>query len=336
MTSLHIAILDTDTPVPNVVNSCGLYSDIFEALLRGVAPKVPSMNGVTMEFSSFDCVKGELPSLAHLKSIDGMIITGSCRFRFHIMHGGGRRDIRAISNGFPAASAYDNEVWISQLSAFLQGTSFLVCWSYFLLSSLCTEIYAKHRQIRIFGSCFGHQLLAQALFSHPPSDCLSPCVVEKDPKGWELGVQPIALSAPFLARFGPVTSNPADTSSLRLQFVHADHVIPECLPVVSPQPAGGPGFVSIGSSEHCRLQGFWQDGRVLTYQGHAEFDRFMNAETVKVFGAPIWEDSFMTDALVAIEANDDAEWAAGVMLRFFVEERATAKDWLEEETFARL
>jgi len=58
---------------------------------------------------------------------------------------------------------------------------------------------------------------------------------------------------------------------------------------------------------------------VLTFQGHAEFDRFINSETVKVFGKPIWEESFITNALKLVDKDDDALWAARVMLKFFLE-----------------
>jgi hypothetical protein len=95
-----------------------------------------------------------------------------------------------------------------------------------------------------------------------------------------------------------------------LQFVHADHVDLQDLPE---------GFVSVGRSSHCGLQGIWKKGRVLTYQGHAEFDRFVNAETLKVFGKPIWEEEFMERALEQVDREDDAVWAAGVMLKFFLE-----------------
>jgi hypothetical protein len=78
------------------------------------------------------------------------------------------------------------------------------------------------------------------------------------------------------------------------------------------------GFVSVGRSEHCALQGIWKRGRVLTYQGHAEFDEFINGETIKVFGK-YWEEEFLQQALSNVgRGEDDALWAACVMLRFFL------------------
>lgn len=58
---------------------------------------------------------------------------------------------------------------------------------------------------------------------------------------------------------------------------------------------------------------------MLTLQGHAEFDRFVNGETLKVFGGPVWEEGFMRRAMEAVDREDDAIWAAGVMLKFFLE-----------------
>jgi hypothetical protein len=105
-----------------------------------------------------------------------------------------------------------------------------------------------------------------------------------------------------------------------MQFVHADHV------VIDPSVLAKEGFESIGRSEHCALQGIWKRGRVLTYQGHAEFDRFVNSETIKVFGKPIWTESVLEQALSSVEEDDDALWAAEVMLRFFLEDMVAMED----------
>ncbi|KAK0129173.1 hypothetical protein ONS95_001108 [Cadophora gregata] len=260
---LHLAVLDCDTPVPNVLPKRGLYSNIFGNLLRDAALKTRNLTNLKLVFSSYDSVLGELPRSKELHHIDGIIITGS------------------------AAAAYDAEPWIKSLTEFVK------------------NIYTSHPHIKLFGSCFGHQLICNALFSTP----LDP-VVSRDPKGYELGVHPITLTSSFLTRFGPVTSNNSSPKELRLQFVHADHVVVQSLPE---------GFHSVGRSKHCALQGIWKKGRVLTYQGHAEFDRFINGETIKAFRQPEWSDQYLADALKAVDSDDDAIWAAGVMLRFFLE-----------------
>jgi GMP synthase-like glutamine amidotransferase len=159
------------------------------------------------------------------------------------------------------------------------------------------DLYIAHPTIKIFGSCFGHQLFCHAIFSTS-----STTVVARDPAGWELGIHPINLSLPFISQYGPVLSNASFPSQLRLQFVHADHV------ALSASQMKEEGFESIGRSEHCALQGVWKRGRVLTYQGHAEFDGFVNGETLKVFGKPIWSAQRLGEALKSVDGDDDAVW----------------------------
>jgi len=102
--------------------------------------------------------------------------------------------------------------------------------------------------------------------------------VTRDPNGWELGVHPITLFAPFLEHFGPVTSNLEGKGEegvgkrggqMRLQFVHADHVV---LPLDQQGKilVDEQGWFVLGKTEHCAIQGVWKRGRVLTLQGHAE------------------------------------------------------------------
>ncbi|CZR62220.1 uncharacterized protein PAC_12117 [Phialocephala subalpina] len=322
--SLHIVGLDCDTPVPNVYAERGTYGDIFEALLRDAAVQTPGVPEVDLEFSSFDCVRGFLPSIEDLDRVDGIIITGSGM----IPHHGLVWDVA------------DVEKKRLQLMTMRPGSKHclnshkvkLPIPSYIHITNEKTELYTNHPKIHLFGSCFGHQLIAHALFSTPSH----PAVV-RDPKGWELGVHPITLTPAILSHFGPVLSNHSNPTQLRQQFVHADHV------VLHPIPEG---FHALGSSEHCALQGLWQRGRVLTYQGHAEFDRFVNGETLKVFSkAAGWEEGYLEEKLVGVEKDDDAVWAAGVMLRFFLESEVREEDeagWEkveqaeEEDVMARL
>jgi hypothetical protein len=79
-TLLHIAVLDCDTPVPNVYAERGLYSDIFAALLRDATTKTQGLPGLELRFTKYDCVLGHLPSKEELLQIDAIIITGSGAF----------------------------------------------------------------------------------------------------------------------------------------------------------------------------------------------------------------------------------------------------------------
>lgn len=62
----------------------------------------------------------------------------------------------------------------------------------------------------------------------------------------------------------------------------------------------------------------YESGRVLTFQGHFEFDRFINSETIKTFftkQTPEW----LGNSLRAVDADDDAEEAAEIVLQFIMQ-----------------
>ncbi|KAL8280220.1 hypothetical protein RQP46_007334 [Phenoliferia psychrophenolica] len=136
------------------------------------------------------------------------------------------------------ASAYDSEPWITTLSNFTR------------------SLPITHPTLKIFGICFGHQLIARAFGAQ----------VEKNPGGWEIGVTGLELSSigsKVLGRNG----------KLAIQQFHGDHV-----PLV---PAG---FEVIASKQVCHVQGMVKrsgptagapfslsDIAVFTLQGHPEF-----------------------------------------------------------------
>ncbi|KAL5350195.1 hypothetical protein ACLOAV_005232 [Pseudogymnoascus australis] len=192
----------------------------------------------------------------------------------------------ASLNGFDAVfitgssySAFDSQPWIRKLSSFI------------------AAIYKDKPNIRLFGSCFGHQIICHSLFkeleknSPPPTNPLLPsslspyCIVSRNPKGWELGVHPIKLSEAFMARFGKVSSNPDCQSTMRLRLIHQDHVDPLSLPK---------DFVNVGSR-------------------HPEFDNNIMVE----FGKPLLGKGIMDEVKTG---PDDYDYGARAILEFLFEE----------------
>jgi hypothetical protein len=82
--SLHIAVINCDIPVPNVLAARGLYSDIFASLLRKATEFYPVWKRTELVFTAYDAVKGELPKQEELEKLDGLLITGSCEMSFAI------------------------------------------------------------------------------------------------------------------------------------------------------------------------------------------------------------------------------------------------------------
>lgn len=177
------------------------------------------------------------------------------------------------------------------------------------------DIYRNHPHVKIFGSCFGHQLVCQSLLRDQG------VVVEHDPKGWELGVHSIELESKSLRHlplslgqlpsFSKRTTQSGSRNSVKVQFVHADHVVSTDGSTELPSP-----WLPIGRTAHCHNQGVLLPGRVLTLQGHLEFNHFVNSETIRVFGAH-WPEDTLRNALASTDSEDDAELIAEIVTSFF-------------------
>ncbi|KAL1853318.1 hypothetical protein Plec18167_005592 [Paecilomyces lecythidis] len=342
---IHIAVLDTDVPVPRVYAARGLYSSQFRVLLQAASARLNASgllkNGpLEIETTAYDAVGGVLPPLELLRTkprtehedadrsfgplgpIDAILITGS------------------------SASAYNLEMcpWIVKLQSFIH------------------KIYDDYPEVKIFGSCFGHQLVAQALLSyHNPrfaaqqpestfaagsgSDIAAKkgyVSVVACPLGYEVGVFPISLQDEFVRAYPPLTALP--DGKLRMQLIHGDRVMALSDEMGLANPALSTGlslpspWINIGSTEKCPIQGLYYPDRILTYQGHFEFDTFVNRETCIEFGRRAgWPAGDVTAFLDQIgvlpqpglEDDDDSKLAAEVVLLFLAGENG-ARDSVGE------
>lgn len=102
-------------------------------------------------------------------------------------------------------------------------------------------MYAKN--VKMAGVCFGHQIIAQALGGK----------VERAKQGWGTGVRTSGIIAPQALKFFP-------EGEMSLLYNHHDQVVE--LPPRSKCFAG---------SDFCRIEGFYIDDKVLTFQGHPEY-----------------------------------------------------------------
>jgi GMP synthase-like glutamine amidotransferase len=93
---------------------------------------------------------------------------------------------------------------------------------------------------------------------------------------------------------------------IKTQFVHADEV-------TGPIPSS---WSVLGSSAQCAIQGVMEPGRVLTLQGHFEFDQFVNRETIRHFGRS-WDRECLNTGLKMAEHDDDAELLAEMVVCFY-------------------
>ncbi|KAF7547345.1 hypothetical protein G7Z17_g7793 [Cylindrodendrum hubeiense] len=190
-------------------------------------------------------------------------------------------DVDAIViTGSPAA-VYEDLPWIRKLQSYLQ------------------DVYSNYPNIKLFGGCFGHQIIAQALLGDKGAQ------VELSPKGLEVGVHQVQLAADFTRHFPGLLH---DVGEISYQLFHVDHVNLSSGPLPYP-------WINIGSSKLCDVQGLYNPGRVLTFQGHPEFDTFITRECVLSLGEN-WSEQMVADSLVLAEKADERVLVAQVAVEF--------------------
>jgi len=144
------------------------------------------------------------------------------------------------------------------------------------ISQLINNIYEAN--LPIFGVCFGHQLIAQALGGH----------VEKSEKGWGLGLHTYQ-----------VNNKPDYMSNLSeevtLNICHQDQVLRP------PQ-----GATVYAKSEFCENAGFYIKDKVLTMQAHPEFLVDFTKALLAARRDVTIPKEFVDPALVGLKNNPDS------------------------------
>jgi GMP synthase-like glutamine amidotransferase len=144
------------------------------------------------------------------------------------------------------------------------------------VSQLINNVYKAN--LPIFGVCFGHQLIAQALGGH----------VEKSEKGWGLGLHTYQ-----------VNNKPDYMSNLSeevtLNICHQDQVL---------QPPQGATVYA--KSEFCENAGFYIKDKVLTMQAHPEFLVDFTKALLTARRDVTIPKEFVDPALVGLKNNPDS------------------------------
>ena len=160
-----------------------------------------------------------------------------------------------------------------------------------IVSQLIRDIYEN--KLPIFGVCFGHQLIAQALGGN----------VEKSTKGWGLGLHTYQINN---------KTNYMDnlSSEVTLNICHQDQVL-------SP-PNGATVYAK---SDFCENAGFYIKDKVLTMQAHPEFlVDFIKALLTARRDVTI-PKQFVDPALIGLKSHPDSVQSnqfAETIRRFFL------------------
>jgi GMP synthase-like glutamine amidotransferase len=309
---IHIAVLDTDIPCYHVYAKRGLYSSQFNALLTAAANRIneskyqSSQGPLSVHVTAFDTVGGSYPHLTLLR-----VSPWSSTEKTSPVFAG---PIDAILVTGAAAAVYDDLHWIAGLQSFIE------------------RVYADYPLVKIFGSCFGHQLIGQALLasdnSYTSNGSSFKISVEATSQGHEIGMHSIALNPSFVSHFPPLARF-YEKESFNIQLIHGDAVISWPEVPTSPGTTGEmlpESWLNVGSSIKCPIQGLYKPGRVLTLQGHFEFDAFATAELCYKFANKFrWSQELLDSHLENIrrsvvpgrEDDDDSKVAAEAVLLFF-------------------
>jgi len=181
-----------------------------------------------------------------------------------------------------AASAYEDVEWINKLVEYT------------------SNIAQSKPDVKLFGICFGHQIIGRALGGT--------CV--RDSR-WEVGITEVQLTDIGQRIFG--------AKSLNIQQMHRDHV-----------PTVLPGFELLGSTDACHNHGMVKyvpdpsgrlaklsDIQILTVQGHPEFTKSIVSKVVKFrTDKGIFTPDFARDVINRNGMrNDGVEVIAGAIWR---------------------
>ncbi|CAI7657728.1 unnamed protein product [Penicillium glandicola] len=312
--TIHIAVLDTDIPCYPVYAKRGLYSSQFNFLLTAAANRINASEyhqhkrHLSVHTTAYDVVGGSFP---HLKSLRVSPWSPS-----EIETPGFPGPIDAILVTGAAAAVYDKLHWIAGLQSFIE------------------KVYADHPMVKIFGSCFGHQLIGQALLasdkSYMSQGSSFKISVEPSSDGHEIGMHPITLNPAFVSNFPPLARFTPE-KPFHIQIIHGDAVISSAEDTLVPGKKGTmlpEPWLTIGSSLKCPIQGLYKPGHVLTLQGHFEFDAFATAELCHQFANQFhWPAELLASHLENIRRSvvlgnedDDSKIAAEAVLLFFAGE----------------
>lgn len=150
----------------------------------------------------------------------------------------------------------------------------------------------QQKRVRVIGVCFGHQIIGRALGAP----------LGRSTKGWETSVTEVKLTDEGVRLFG--------RDILRIHQMHRD--------ALRSYPDG---VTKLGDTPLCETQGMYERGRLLTVQGHPEFNEEIMVQLLEARrrGGVFGEDVFKS----GMERSGGAQDGAAVgraFIRFLLDE----------------
>ena len=164
-------------------------------------------------------------------------------------------------------STYDEFEWIKQLEEYIR-------------------LLHQHKK-KLIGICFGHQLIAQSLGGK----------VEKNSKGWELGITATHITETF-------TWMQPCREFFFSQVSHQDQVthLPD-------------GAINFCTTNLCQHSGFYIEDHILTFQGHPEFSKDYLKLIIKLLSKNLSKEQRQC-ANTSLQQSDDHELITNWIFNF--------------------
>lgn len=126
--------------------------------------------------------------------------------------------------------------------------------------------------------------------------------VDRSDAGWEVSVVPMSLTPLGQELFGQ--------KDMSLHQMHHD--------IVYTYPEG---VEELAHSPRCAVQGMYVKNRIITVQGHPEFNNFVMEELLEVRHASgVFDDAMYKDAWARMENRHDGATVAKAFIKFLVQE----------------
>jgi GMP synthase-like glutamine amidotransferase len=199
-------------------------------------------------------------------------------------------------------NSFDNDPWILKLVDFTK------------------KILTSQSRIRVLGICFGHQIVGRALDAK----------VARGTQGWEVSVTPLSLTSVGKEVFGVeslvcflcpsfpfVLSKLSFVKSVRLtkrnkQSIHQMHQ-----DMVYTYPSD---VLPLAHTTRCENQGMYAKGRLITVQGHPEFNREMVMHILTArHEAGVFKDEIYEDGIKRVGETHGGEVIAKAFVRFLMD-----------------
>jgi GMP synthase-like glutamine amidotransferase len=172
-----------------------------------------------------------------------------------------------------------------------------------------TKTVLAQQRVRLVGVCFGHQIIGRAL----------DVKVDRSDRGWEVSVTDVDLTEKGRELFGVqrlVREYYLHRSRIwaltRQQAIHQMH---RDIVYVYPQ-----SVIPLGHSPRCEVQGMYQKGRLITVQGHPEFDGDVVQELLENrHNQGIFDDAMFKDGISRVRKHHDGVAVAAAFIRFLLE-----------------